>query len=220
MHKIDTSGHVLNRFSDGNPLTGQQATLVDAAFANALMDEIVNVIQHAGIPLAKGTNNQLRDAIIALISGGGSAVTAAGVSVADVGSYFDGANVEDVIQQIGSQLFLGLIGTFRLRRNIAIHSGAANNMLADHFEDVVEISHATATTYTILNDATLPSAIGVTVTVFQAGAGKVEVVAGSGVTLLKPASFNAKTMEQHAAMVLVKVAANTWRVGGTLEAAA
>ena len=36
MHKIDTNDHVANEFSDGNPLTGQEATVLDAAFANAV----------------------------------------------------------------------------------------------------------------------------------------------------------------------------------------
>ena len=47
-----------------------------------------------------------------------------------------------------------------------------------------------------------------------------EVVAAGGVTLKKPASFNAKTLQQHASLVIIKTAANTWRVGSMMEAAA
>jgi hypothetical protein len=54
----------------------------------------------------------------------------------------------------------------------------------------------------------------------QAGAGNVSFVAGAGVTILKPADFNAATLGQHASAVLYKVAANTWRLGGMLETAA
>lgn len=69
MHRIDTSGNVDNRFHPGNPATGQQATLVDQDWLNAVQEEIVNVILAANIDLEKGTNDQLADAIVALIAG-------------------------------------------------------------------------------------------------------------------------------------------------------
>lgn len=69
MHRIDTSGNVDNRFHPGNPATGQQATLIDQDWLNAVQEEIVNVILTANIALAKGDNTQLADAIVALIAG-------------------------------------------------------------------------------------------------------------------------------------------------------
>lgn len=69
MHRIDTSGNVDNRFHPGNPATGQQATLIDQDWLNAVQEEIVNVILEANIDLAKGTNDQLASAIVALIAG-------------------------------------------------------------------------------------------------------------------------------------------------------
>lgn len=69
MHRIDTSGNVDNRFHPGNPATGQQATLVDQDWLNAVQEEIVNVILSANIALVKGDNTQLADAITALIAG-------------------------------------------------------------------------------------------------------------------------------------------------------
>lgn len=69
MHRIDTSGNVDNRFHPGNPATGQQATLIDQEWLNAVQEEIVGVILAANIPLAKGTNDQLAEAIVALIAG-------------------------------------------------------------------------------------------------------------------------------------------------------
>ena len=69
MHRIDTSGNVNNRFHPGNPATGQQATLIDQDWLNAVQEEIVNVILGANIDLEKGTNNQLAAAIVALIAG-------------------------------------------------------------------------------------------------------------------------------------------------------
>jgi hypothetical protein len=69
MHRIDTSGNVGNRFHPGNPATGQQATLIDQDWLNAVQEEIVNVILEANIDLEKGTNDQLAAAIVALIAG-------------------------------------------------------------------------------------------------------------------------------------------------------
>ncbi|QDH35862.1 hypothetical protein [Porphyrobacter sp. YT40] len=69
MHRIDTSGNVDNRFHPGNPATGQQATLIDQDWLNAVQEEIVNVILQANIDLEKGTNDQLAAAIVALIAG-------------------------------------------------------------------------------------------------------------------------------------------------------
>jgi hypothetical protein len=220
MHKIDTDGHVANEFSDGNPLTGQEATILDAAMANAIMYEIINVILHAGITLEKGTNDQLRDAIIAIATGGGEAVTAAGVSIADAGSYFTGVNVEAALQELGASRADDTYAASRIRRNVIALSGATQQTETSHWEQVLEISHSSAVTYTVRPDASATAPIGASITIFQAGGGQVEIVQGSGVTVHKGASFNRKSMEQHASMVLVKVAANTWRLGGMLEAAA
>lgn len=69
MHRIDTSGNVNNRFHPGNPATGQQATLVDQDWLNAVQEEIVSVIAEANMGLVKGNHRQLADAIIALVAG-------------------------------------------------------------------------------------------------------------------------------------------------------
>lgn len=53
-------------FTDGNPGGGIPATIVDADWANAVQEEICNVITAAGISLSKTTRTQLRDAIYAL----------------------------------------------------------------------------------------------------------------------------------------------------------
>ncbi len=218
MHKIDAPGHIDNEFTDGNPLTGTEATMLDAAFSNAVMYEIINVILHAGISLERGTNTQLRDAIISIVSGGGEAVTATGVSIADSGGYFSGTEVESALQELGAFLSSGLYQAARFRRNVVVLSGASQQTEAAHFEQVLEISHGSAVTYTVRQDSEISSPIGTSITIFQSGGGAIEVVAGSGVTVYAGASFNKRTMEQHASMVLVKVSANAWRLGGMLEA--
>lgn len=73
MHRIDTSGHVLNRFSTGNPAIGQLATRLGADWPNDVQENICYVIEQVGVALVKGDHTQLYDAILALIiaNGGG-----------------------------------------------------------------------------------------------------------------------------------------------------
>jgi hypothetical protein len=63
MHRIDADGHVSNEFDDGDPGIPTQPTMVDAAWLNAVQEEIANVVEDAGITLVKNTNTQLREAI-------------------------------------------------------------------------------------------------------------------------------------------------------------
>lgn len=217
MHRIDTPDAVNGLFDDGNPLLGRKGTMLDAAMANAWMLEIINVILHAGIQLEKGNNEQLRDAIIAIATGGGEAVTAAGVSVADNAGLFAANNVEDALLEL-RQAIANTIQANRLRRSVLPLSGAAHTMQSSHLESVLVISHTSAATYTIPNDETLSTPVGTSVTIFQGGSGQVAVVAGAGVnTPLKPGVFTAKSLGQHASIVLVKESENTWRLGGMLE---
>lgn len=224
MHKIDTTGATEdNEFTDGNPLTGTPATVVGAKWLNTLQREMIAILVEAGITPDDSVDDQVLQAIIVIAAGGGSAVTAAAVSVLDSAEYFDGINVEAVLAEIGEYIQDAATSTMaanRIRRSVIALTGSANNMANTHYENVVEVSHSSATTYTILADGTLASPIGTCITIFQEGAGQVEVVAAGGVTLKKPSSFNAKTMEQHASLVIIKTAANTWRIGSMMEAAA
>jgi hypothetical protein len=178
------------------------------------------VILHAGIALEKGTNDQLKDAIVAIATGGGEAVSASGVSIADAGNLITGTNVETALQELAAAIANNTYASSRVRRQVVALSGATHQTETAHFEQVLEINHGSAVTYTVRPDADATAPIGTSITIFQIGGGKVEIVQGSGVTVHKGASFNRKSMEQHASMVLVKVAANTWRLGGMLEAAA
>lgn len=69
MHRIDTAGATGdNKFTDGNPGTGTQSTVVDAAWLNDVQENIVKVILDAGVSLTKGRNADLKDAISAMIA--------------------------------------------------------------------------------------------------------------------------------------------------------
>jgi len=71
MHRIDSTGHVGNLFSEGNAATGQAATRVSAAWLNDLQENVCRAITGAGISLVKGNYNQLTLAIQALAEAAG-----------------------------------------------------------------------------------------------------------------------------------------------------
>lgn len=60
MHRIDTEGNASGHFTDGNPSTGTQATVVDSEWLNAVQDELENVVTDDGGPsLSKTLRNQV-----------------------------------------------------------------------------------------------------------------------------------------------------------------
>jgi hypothetical protein len=77
MHKIDGDGAtVANEFTEGNAGLAIPATTVTAAWANAVQNEIVNVVEEAGLTLLTSgteTGTQLLEAIQLLIGLGGLA---------------------------------------------------------------------------------------------------------------------------------------------------
>ncbi|MFC3716792.1 hypothetical protein ACFONC_11585 [Luteimonas soli] len=220
MHRIDGQGATSNnKFTEGNPATGTPATEVTADWLNAIQEEIISVLGAAGINMNKAVNNQLLAAITTLIAGGGVAVTAAGVSIADAGDYLSGGDVEAALQQLAQKVYAGTLSASQIRRSVVSVSGASQQTEAAHAESVVQVSHTAAATYTVRPDSTLNLPVGTAIEIVQAGVGKVSIVAGSGVNPIKKHSaFNAATMGQEAVVVLYKVAANTWRLGGMLEA--
>lgn len=67
MHRIDTDGHVNNRFVDEDASSFRQATVVDAAWLTSVQEEIVHVIEEAGIALDKSDRSQLFAAIVKIV---------------------------------------------------------------------------------------------------------------------------------------------------------
>jgi len=83
MHRIDADGHVANQFSDGDQSLGILGTKVDAAWLNAVQEEICNLLAARGVTLAKGTNTQLRDAMV------GAAAAWANIYATGSGAYLN-----------------------------------------------------------------------------------------------------------------------------------
>jgi hypothetical protein len=80
MQRIDTStkatdlfGSGKHGFRDGDPVAGTPATRLNAAWFNALQEEVANVVEGAGIALDPSSRTQLLAAIGALIAAAGSA---------------------------------------------------------------------------------------------------------------------------------------------------
>ncbi len=220
MHRIDTAGATNdNKFTEGNPTTGVPATVVSADWLTAVQEEILAVLDEAGIEPSKVNNSQLKAAILSLIAGGGAAVSAGGVSIIDSGDFFADGNVEAALQQLAEKIYSGTINAGQLNRSIVSLAGATHQSDVAHAEALVDISHTSDVTYTVRADSQVATRIGTAIQVAQGGAGRVAIVAGAGVTIRKGASFAASTLEQEAIIVLVKVAANTWRLGGALAAA-
>lgn len=65
MFLIDSPGHQNNRFTEGSKAPPTPSTRVSAAFLNAVMLELVNVILDAGLTLDKADNTQLKQALLA-----------------------------------------------------------------------------------------------------------------------------------------------------------
>lgn len=64
MHRIDGPGATVdNRFTDGDPVGGIQATIVTDDWANDVQEELMSVLAAAGIAPVKGTQDQLLKSI-------------------------------------------------------------------------------------------------------------------------------------------------------------
>lgn len=68
MHRIDADSHVGNLFDEGDPGAPRAPTQVDADWLNAVQEEICNAITNAGLTLTKGTNTQLRSALVNILT--------------------------------------------------------------------------------------------------------------------------------------------------------
>ncbi|MFH2126350.1 MAG: hypothetical protein ABIK12_07515 [Pseudomonadota bacterium] len=112
MFEIDSDGHLSNQFTDGDPQAGTPATVISAEWLNAVQNELVNVIEAAGIELDKNDSAQLLAALLALAGGGplrisipGEVLVATGVigvlsgvvgDIVAIGSKLDGGTSADI----------------------------------------------------------------------------------------------------------------------------
>ena len=84
--------------------------------------------------------------------------------------------------------------------------GDANNL--------VTMSDASASTFTVPPNSSVAFPVGAVLTVIQYGAGQITLTAGAGVTFYNPSSLT--TRAQYSTVSVVQVSANTWVAGGDL----
>lgn len=69
MHRIDGPGATVdNRFTDGDPVGGVQATMVTDDWANDVQEELISILAAASITPMKGAQSQVLAAIQALLT--------------------------------------------------------------------------------------------------------------------------------------------------------
>jgi hypothetical protein len=99
MKRTTALGNDTNRYTEGNPSLGVPATVVGAQEMNNIQEEIANAVEGAGLTVDQTgvTENQLVNAILLLIQGGGTQTTFAianNTGPSDVtGLVFDKVNV-------------------------------------------------------------------------------------------------------------------------------
>ncbi|MHC1701811.1 MAG: hypothetical protein AB9900_12720 [Humidesulfovibrio sp.] len=71
-HRIDSTGATeAGLFTDGDPALAVPSTLVDADWLNMTQEELLHVIEEAGLTPVKGTNTQLQQALLLHIKASG-----------------------------------------------------------------------------------------------------------------------------------------------------
>lgn len=88
----------------------------------------------------------------------------------------------------------------------------------DLYQVMIQTSNAGTKTVTIAPDSTLTAAaVGSAITFINTGAGLLTFAAGSGVTITSAGAVSAApTLAQHKVAQCVRVAANTWRIYGSI----
>jgi len=68
MHRIDGPGATVdNKFTEGDPVGGVQATVVTDDFMNDVQEELISILAAAGVTPVKGTQNQVLNSIAKLL---------------------------------------------------------------------------------------------------------------------------------------------------------
>jgi hypothetical protein len=115
---------------------------------------------------------------------------------------------------LSAEMFNNLVA-FTITTNSSATITTANS---DLYQVMIQASNASTKTVTIAPDSTLTEAVvGSAITVINTGAGLLTFAAGSGVTLTSAGAVSAApTLATHKVAQCVRVAANTWRIFGSI----
>ena len=98
--------------------------------------------------------------------------------------------------------------------NAQTSSVSAYTAVLTDANQLVTMSDASASTFTVPPNSGVAFPVGTTLTVIQFGAGQITLTAGVGVTIDNPSSLTTRT--QNSTVAVVQVAANVWVAGGDL----
>lgn len=102
-------------------------------------------------------------------------------------------------------------------RIINAQTGTAYTLQLTDAGNICEFSNVAAVTVTVPPNSTVAFPVGAQIDVMAGGAGKVTFAPGAGVTIKSVLSFKSLSA-QEAAATLVQMAANVWRLAGSLVA--
>lgn len=125
MHKIDTYGHANNQFTEGDPVHSVPATIVGAVFLNTIQNELVAVIEAAGLTLDKADNAQLLAAIQTL---GGDTRIAATMGAEGDGDTDDTIALQALLDYTKANHSEGIIGPQGYALSATLTVDAATHM--------------------------------------------------------------------------------------------
>lgn len=124
MHKIDGAGHVANSWVPEDIPTNRPPTEITADWMNAIQEELVNVVEGAGLTLNKPENTQLLTAINRLIKGGDYKESVRVATDVAINLAAPGANIDGIAMVAGDR-FLEKDNATLANRGIYIWNGAA-----------------------------------------------------------------------------------------------
>ena len=115
---------------------------------------------------------------------------------------------------LSAAMFNGLVA-FTVTTNSSATITTANS---DLYQVMIQTSNAGTKTVTIAPDSTMTEAVvGSAITILNSGSGLLTMAQGAGVTISSAgAAPTAPTLAQHKVLQCVRVAANTWRVFGSI----
>ncbi|SDI54983.1 hypothetical protein [Pseudomonas abietaniphila] len=119
MHRIDGPGATVdNKFTEGDPTGGVQATVVTAPWLNDMQEEMVSVLSAAAITPVKGTQNQILQAIRKIGTGLAGAVRN-GRMIVTAASATATYNADEVVVKSGLGGTAWLLPSFTKSINLA-----------------------------------------------------------------------------------------------------
>jgi hypothetical protein len=138
------------------------------------------------------------------------------VSKSNGGTFDNNINIDGTLGVTGNTT---LDGTAVVKQGLPIidESGTSKTLALTDNGGYIVTSNGSAVTITVPPNSSVAFPTGAEIVVFQSGAGQVDFVAGSGVTIRSKDS-NLKISAQYAAATLKKVATDEWHLLGDLAA--